>query len=193
MSKELDNLLDEELKRKEKYSKLLNDPNVTGFTPRGQNEEIPTNNGVMLGGKKKLLKGLEAKKLKTSKDVLEYLKNKKIPLPVNDKIVVYIFEEDEQESIVETDGGMLMVHSDTRSVISRRMGDRDQTEERVWQKGVVVSARESFQSDTGKDIHLEVKVGDVVALGFYAGADLSYDGVKYKVCLQYDLMCKLPE
>lgn len=194
MNNELNNFLEEELEARDRYNKLLEDPNITGFSPRNTDLKIDTNSSEgLIGGPKKLLRGLAAKKLKTSADVLEYLKTKKVPTAVNDKLVLYIFEEDEADDIVETEDGMLMVHSDTRQIVSRRRGDRDQTEERVWQKAVVVGARESFQSDTGKDIHLEVKVGDVIALGYYAGADIAYDGVKYKVCMQYDVICVLPE
>lgn len=193
MENSLEEQLQKELEARDRYNTLLDNPNITSFTPRGTNNTVKVNDLELGSSPKKLLKGLAAKRLKTSTDVLEYLKDKKVPLPVNDKVVLYIFEEDEEDSIVETTDGMLIMHSDTRQIVNRRMGDRDQTEERVWQRAVVVGVRESFISDSGKEILLEAKVGDIVALGFYAGADIAYDGVRYKVCMQYDIICKLPE
>ncbi len=43
----------------------------------------------------------------------------------------------------------------------------------------------------GKEITMEVEVGDKVILSQYAGSDVKVDGVEYKIVKQSDILAKL--
>ncbi len=45
----------------------------------------------------------------------------------------------------------------------------------------------------GKEIKMEVEVGDKVILSQYAGTEVKVDGVEYKIVKQSDILAKLAE
>ena len=78
-----------------------------------------------------------------------------------------------------------------------------EAEESTTKSGIVLtgSAKEKPQyadvvavgdgSYDGKEIKMEVKVGDKVILSQYAGTDVKLDGVEYKIVRQNDILAKI--
>lgn len=56
------------------------------------------------------------------------------------------------------------------------------------QKGKVVAAGPGKASDSGEIIKLEVKVGDVVLYGKYAGTEISSEGKDYLIMRESDIL-----
>lgn len=211
--KELSKELQAELAAKDRLGKLANNPNITGFTPQGGKEVLK--NIPMIGKSKSktkedtnvetkdvksknnrlttVLTGERARQLDTSEKVLAYLENKLVPEAFGDKMVLYIFPEDVTENIAQTEKGLLIHHDDNKQIKFRAQGDKEQVEERTTQCGVVVSIGKGLVTDTGSIVNMHLKVGDIVYVGFYAGAEISYDGVKYKVMREYETIVRVPK
>ena len=56
------------------------------------------------------------------------------------------------------------------------------------QKAEVVAVGEGKKTDEGKLISLEVKKGDKILIGKYAGTDIKIDGEEYIIMKQEDVM-----
>lgn len=208
--KDLNRELQAELVAKERLGKLANNPNITGFTPQGGKEVL---RNIPIIGKSKtkedkdkdkevksesnrlttVLTGERARQLDTPEKVLAYLESKLVPEAFGDKMVLYIFPDDVTENIAQTEKGLLIHHDDNKQIKFRAQGDKEQVEERTTQCGVVVSIGKGLVTDTGSIVNMHLKVGDIVYVGFYAGAEISYDGVMYKVMREYETIVRVPK
>ena len=161
---------------------MLNE-NVTPASIKGENK---------LDKIKNKLKTKPVKKPTTVEEVKEFLKDKKIPIPKHDKAIIYIFDSTATEDIVDYNN-FLVNKSDNKKLRVGLIGKREQVEEIKWDKGVIVGLGKGYQQDDGTYQDLQFELYDMIALGHFAGTDLSYDGVDYRICRTFDIICKLPE
>ncbi|MGD8210016.1 MAG: co-chaperone GroES [Desulfobacterales bacterium] len=87
--------------------------------------------------------------------------------PLNDRVLV-IREEEEQKSA----GGIII----------------PDTAKEKPQRGKVVSAGPGKMGDDGKRVPLEVKAGDRILFGKYAGTDIKLDGVEHVFMREDDIL-----
>lgn len=87
--------------------------------------------------------------------------------PLNDRILVKRMEED-----TTTPGGIIIP---------------DSAKEKP-QKGQVVAAGQGRTLDDGKKIPLDVKVGDKILFGKYAGTELKLEGEDYLMIREEDVL-----
>jgi chaperonin GroES len=87
--------------------------------------------------------------------------------PLNDRVLV-IREEEEQKSA----GGIII----------------PDTAKEKPQRGKVVSAGPGKMGDDGKRVPLEVKAGDRILFGKYAGTDIKLDGVEHVFMKEDDIL-----
>lgn len=87
--------------------------------------------------------------------------------PLNDRILVKRMLEDEK-----TAGGLFIP---------------DSAKEKP-QRGEIVAAGQGRTSDEGKKIPLEVKTGDKILFGKYAGTELKLDGEEYIMMREEDVL-----
>jgi chaperonin GroES len=86
--------------------------------------------------------------------------------PLADRVVVKPLEAEEK-----TKGGLYVP---------------DTAKERP-QQGEVVAVGTGKVSDDGKNIPMEVKVGDKILYGKYSGTEVNYDGVEYLIMRESDI------
>ncbi|WP_262315730.1 co-chaperone GroES [Lacticaseibacillus parakribbianus] len=87
--------------------------------------------------------------------------------PLGDRVVVSVVEEQE-----ETVGGIVLASNAKEKP----------------QSGKIVAVGEGTRTPEGKLLPLTVKVGDVVVYDKYAGSEVKYEGEKYLVLHEKDLM-----
>ncbi len=87
--------------------------------------------------------------------------------PLGDRVVVLVVEEQE-----ETVGGIVLASNAKEKP----------------QSGKIVAVGEGTRTPEGKLLPLTVKVGDVVVYDKYAGSEVKYEGEKYLVLHEKDLM-----
>jgi len=195
MKKKISDSLAKELEARERLGKLIDNPYITGFVPKDLDSEIKVN--TMNNKTKKLdktvLTGKKAIELNTPDKIFDYLESKYVPEVFGDKVLLYIFPEDLTEDVALTEKGLMIHHDDTKQIKFRRMGDKEQTEERLTQLGLVIGAGSGLVTDTGSVVTMHVKKGDLVYVGYHAGGEIMYDGVGYKILREYDIICKLPK
>jgi chaperonin GroES len=90
--------------------------------------------------------------------------------PLGDRVIVERLEEDVQK----TAGGIII----------------PDTAKEKPQKGKVVAVGDGKRDDDGKRIPLDVKAGDVVFFGKYAGSEFKDGGKEYLVMHESDLIAK---
>ena len=86
--------------------------------------------------------------------------------PLADRVVVKPLEAEEK-----TKGGLFVP---------------DTAKERP-QQGEVVAVGPGRVSDDGKNIPMEVKVGDKILYGKYSGTEVTYDGIEYLIMRESDI------
>lgn len=86
--------------------------------------------------------------------------------PLADRVVVKPLEAEEK-----TKGGLYVP---------------DTAKERP-QQGEVVAVGPGRVSDDGKNIPMEVKVGDKILYGKYSGTEVAYDGIEYLIMRESDI------
>lgn len=59
------------------------------------------------------------------------------------------------------------------------------------QKGEVISTGKGKLTDEGKRVEMEVKPGDKVLFGKYAGTEIKYEGEKYLIIKQSEILAKI--
>ena len=87
--------------------------------------------------------------------------------PLNDRVLV-IREEEEQKSA----GGIII----------------PDTAKEKPQRGKIVAAGPGKMGDDGKRVPLEVKAGDRILFGKYAGTDIKLDGVEHVFMREDDIL-----
>ena len=87
--------------------------------------------------------------------------------PLNDRVLV-IREEEEQKSA----GGIII----------------PDTAKEKPQRGKIVAAGPGKMGDDGKRVPLEVKAGDWILFGKYAGKDIKLDGVEHVFMKEDDIL-----
>ena len=87
--------------------------------------------------------------------------------PLNDRVLV-IREEEEQKSA----GGIII----------------PDTAKEKPQRGKVVAAGPGKMGEDGKRVPLEVKTGDRILFGKYAGTDIKLDGVEHVLMREDDIL-----
>ncbi len=87
--------------------------------------------------------------------------------PLNDKVLV-IREEEEQKSV----GGIII----------------PDTAKEKPQRGKIIAAGPGKMGEDGKRIPLEVKAGDRVLFGKYAGTEIKLDGVEHIFMKEDDIL-----
>ena len=86
--------------------------------------------------------------------------------PLADRVVVKPLEAEEK-----TKGGLYVP---------------DTAKERP-QQGEVIAVGPGRVSDDGKNIPMEVKVGDKILYGKYSGTEVAYDGIEYLIMRESDI------
>jgi chaperonin GroES len=87
--------------------------------------------------------------------------------PLHDRILVQRLEDGEQQV-----GGIIIP---------------DSAKEKP-QRGTVVAAGAGKVNDAGKRVAMDVKTGDTVLFGKYAGQDIKFDGVDYLIMKEDDVL-----
>lgn len=88
--------------------------------------------------------------------------------PLQDRIIV---ERIEEETV--TAGGIIIP---------------DTVSKEKPQEGKIVAAGKGKKTDEGKLIPMDVKVGDVVLFGKYAGSEVKVDGKEYLIMREDDIL-----
>jgi len=88
--------------------------------------------------------------------------------PLQDRIIV---ERIEEETV--TAGGIIIP---------------DTVSKEKPQEGKIVAAGKGKKTEEGKLIPMDVKVGDVVLFGKYAGSEVKVDGVEYLIMREDDIL-----
>jgi chaperonin GroES len=88
--------------------------------------------------------------------------------PLHDRVLVKRAEEDEQKS----SAGIII----------------PDTAKEKPQRGTVVAVGEGKKDDNGKRIPLDVKAGDEVLFGKYAGTEVKIEGEEYLIMHESDLL-----
>ncbi|NLD61353.1 co-chaperone GroES [Candidatus Sumerlaeota bacterium] len=88
--------------------------------------------------------------------------------PLHDRVLVKRAEEAEQK----TAGGIFI----------------PDTAKEKPQRGEVVAVGEGKKDDTGKRIAMDVKKGDIVLFGKYAGSEIKVDGEEYLIMREDDIL-----
>ena len=87
--------------------------------------------------------------------------------PLHDRIIVHRLDEGEQKI-----GGIII----------------PDTAKEKPQQGTVVAAGNGKTSDNGKRVSLDVKAGDRILFGKYAGQDIKLDGQEYFIMKEDDVL-----
>jgi chaperonin GroES len=90
--------------------------------------------------------------------------------PLHDRVVVERQEEREQKK-----GGIII----------------PDTAKEKPQEGLVIAVGNGKVSDEGKRVALDVKAGDRVLFGKYAGSDVTIDGKEYLIMREEDILAVL--
>lgn len=90
--------------------------------------------------------------------------------PLDDRVVLKVLDAEEK-----TAGGILLP---------------DSAQEKP-QRGKVTAVGEGKRSKDGKRIAMDVKKGDVVLFGKYAGSDVQVDGQDYKILRETEILAKV--
>ena len=90
--------------------------------------------------------------------------------PLNDRVLVLRIEEEEK-----TSGGIII----------------PDTAKEKPQEGKVIAAGPGKFDDNGKRMPLDVKKGDRVLFGKYAGSDIKVDGVEHLIMREDDILAIL--
>lgn len=88
--------------------------------------------------------------------------------PLQDRIIVERVEE-----VTTTAGGIIIP---------------DTVSKEKPQEGKVVAAGNGKKTDDGKVIPMDVKVGDLVLFGKYAGSEIKVDGKEYLIMREDDIL-----
>ena len=88
--------------------------------------------------------------------------------PLHDRILVKRLDEDEQK----TAGGIIV----------------PDTAKEKPQRGEIIAVGEGKKDDSGKRISMDVKKGDKVLFGKYAGTDVKIDGDEYLIMREDDIL-----
>ncbi|MCK9266361.1 co-chaperone GroES [bacterium] len=92
--------------------------------------------------------------------------------PLGDRIVV-----EPLEAVEKTKGGIILP---------------DSAKEKP-QEGKIVAIGKGKTDDSGKVIEMEVKVGDKVLYGKYAGTEINIDNVEYMILREEDVLAVIDE
>ncbi|MFD1429000.1 MULTISPECIES: co-chaperone GroES [Lacticaseibacillus] len=87
--------------------------------------------------------------------------------PLGDRVIVQVVEEEE-----ETVGGIVLANNAKEKP----------------QSGKVIAVGEGGLTPDGKRLPMSVKVGDVIVYDKYAGSEVKYEGEKYLVLHDKDIM-----
>lgn len=90
--------------------------------------------------------------------------------PLDDRVVLQVLDAEEK-----TAGGILLP---------------DSAQEKP-QRGKITAVGEGKRSKDGKRIAMDVKKGDVVLFGKYAGSDVQVDGQDYKILRETEILAKV--
>jgi chaperonin GroES len=90
--------------------------------------------------------------------------------PLEDRVVLKVLDAEEK-----TAGGILL----------------PDTAKEKPQRGKVTAVGEGKMSKDGKRLALDVKKGDVVLFGKYAGSDVKVDGQDYKILRESEILAKV--
>lgn len=91
--------------------------------------------------------------------------------PLHDRVVVKRIEEDQQKSA----GGIII----------------PDTAQEKPQQGEVIAVGDGKIDDSGKRIKMDVKKGNKILFGKYAGSDIKIDGTEYMIMREDDILAIL--
>lgn len=91
--------------------------------------------------------------------------------PLGDRVIVERIEDDVQK----TPGGIII----------------PDTAKEKPQKGTVIAVGEGKKDDQGKRIPVDLKAGDTVIFGKYAGSEIKVDGKELMIMHESDIYAKL--
>ncbi|MEY4674086.1 MAG: hypothetical protein RL148_1870 [Planctomycetota bacterium] len=92
--------------------------------------------------------------------------------PLEDRVVLKVMESEDK-----TAGGILL----------------PDTAKEKPQRGKVTAVGEGKLSKDGKRIAPDVKKGDIVLFGKYAGSDIKVDGVDYKILRENEILARVED
>ena len=92
--------------------------------------------------------------------------------PLEDRVVLKVMESEDK-----TAGGILL----------------PDTAKEKSQRGKVTAVGEGKLSKDGKRIAPDVKKGDIVLFGKYAGSDIKVDGVDYKILRENEILARVED
>ena len=92
--------------------------------------------------------------------------------PLHDRVVVKRIEEDQQKSA----GGIII----------------PDTAQEKPQQGEVIAVGDGKIDDSGKRIKMDVKKGNKILFGKYAGSEIKIDGTEYMIMREDDILAILP-
>jgi chaperonin GroES len=92
--------------------------------------------------------------------------------PLDDRVVLKVLDAEEK-----TAGGILL----------------PDTAKEKPQRGKITAVGEGKFDKNGKRMRLDVKKGDVVLFGKYAGSDVKVDGEDYKVLRENEILARVEE
>jgi chaperonin GroES len=92
--------------------------------------------------------------------------------PLDDRVVLKVLDAEEVSS-----GGILL----------------PDTAKEKPQRGKVTAVGLGRQTKEGKRLALDVKKGDVVLFGKYAGSDVKVDGTDYKILRENEILARVEE
>lgn len=140
----------------------------------------------------------KAKEVETEESLYARLKPY-LPIMTHDKVLLFLVPEVLENQMMETDSGILLLNHGRKKTKFGRIGEREVNDEIKWEKGFILDIGPGIdygrhqQENASKVGSLQYKVGDLCASGYFAGTDIEYLKVDYKICREYDLMCKLPK
>jgi chaperonin GroES len=87
--------------------------------------------------------------------------------PLHDRVLIKVLDSEEK-----TSGGIII----------------PDTAKEKPQEGEVVAVGPGAQSEDGKIISMDVKVGDIVLFGKWSGTEVKIDGTEYSIMKESDIM-----
>jgi co-chaperonin GroES (HSP10) len=114
---------------------------------------------------------------------------RRIPVMTHDKVALAIVSEN-QEQFQQTDSGLYLSDKKTKY---GKFGERFLEEEIKYQTAIIVSKGPGeISHHTMQYLPTQYDIGDEVLIGYWGGTIIDFDHEEYKVCREYDIICKLP-
>jgi co-chaperonin GroES (HSP10) len=116
-----------------------------------------------------------------------YQEYAKLPICRHDKVAIRIIED--RVDYTTTTSGVIYQNSHIKT---GRLGERLIQDEVKYEKGQIVSIGQGMYGiESGTLIPMQYNLGDIVYIGYFAGAEIDIDAKNYKIVRELDIICKL--